>query len=91
VTITWKAPCKSNGDIEYFQLGFKGTRDQFATVEFQRKVELDLGNPQGRISYTETEMQPQYDYTVQVAVKNRNVERLSGSVVGTWQSPAGCK
>ncbi|XP_017010293.2 receptor-type tyrosine-protein phosphatase H [Drosophila takahashii] len=89
VTITWKVPCKSNGDIEYFQLGFTGKRDHFASVAFQRKVELDTENRQGRISYTETEMQPQYDYTVQVQVKNRGVDQLSDSVAGTWQSPAG--
>ncbi|XP_050744270.1 phosphatidylinositol phosphatase PTPRQ [Drosophila biarmipes] len=89
VTITWKVPCKSNGDIEYFHLGFKGTRDQYSTIEFQRKVELDTGNPLGQVTYTETEMNPQYDYTVQVTVKNKKVQRLSGSVEGKWQSPAG--
>ncbi|XP_017049952.1 phosphatidylinositol phosphatase PTPRQ [Drosophila ficusphila] len=89
VTITWKVPCKSNGDIEYFQLGFTGQRKNYSSVEFQRRVQLDPGNRQGRMSYTETEMLPQYDYTVQVAVKNRDVEQLSGSVSGSWQSPAG--
>lgn len=89
VTITWKVPCKSNGDIEYFQLAFNGTRNNFAPVSFERRVELDTGNKQGRMSYTETEMQPQFDYTVEVSVKNRDVEQLSSSVPGSWQSPAG--
>lgn len=91
VTITWKVPCKSNGDIEYFQLAFNGTRNNFAPVSFERRVELDTGNKQGRMSYTETEMQPQFDYTVEVSVKNRDVEQLSSSVPGSWQSPAGRK
>ncbi|XP_017079438.1 phosphatidylinositol phosphatase PTPRQ [Drosophila eugracilis] len=89
VTITWKVPCVSNGDIEYFHLGFSGSRYNYTPVEFQRKVELDQENLQGRMSYTETEMLPSYDYTVQISVKNRDVDQLSRSVAGTWQSPAG--
>ncbi|EDV55808.2 uncharacterized protein Dere_GG22297 [Drosophila erecta] len=89
VTITWKVPCRSNGDIEYFQLNFSGSRTNFDPYAFQRTVELDRGNKQGRMSYTETDIQPQVDYTVEVFVKNRNVEQLSASVSDNWQSPPG--
>ncbi|XP_020798309.1 phosphatidylinositol phosphatase PTPRQ isoform X1 [Drosophila serrata] len=89
VTITWTVPCKSNGEIEYFQLSFSGSRANYNPVAFQRRVALDTENLKGRMSYTETDMLPQYAYTVQVAVKNREVEELSGSVPGSWESPAG--
>lgn len=91
VTITWTVPCKSNGEIEYFQLSFRGSRANYNPVAFQRMVGLDTENVKGRMSYTETEMQPQYAYTVQVQVKNREVDELSDSVSGSWESPAGCE
>ncbi|XP_039484170.1 phosphatidylinositol phosphatase PTPRQ [Drosophila santomea] len=89
VTITWNVPCKSHGVIEYFQLNFTGSRTNYAPVTLQRRVQLDTWNKQGRMSYTETEMQPQFDYTVEVSVKNRDVEQLSSSVAEKWQSPPG--
>ncbi|KAH8401745.1 hypothetical protein KR009_007614, partial [Drosophila setifemur] len=89
VTITWMVPCKSNGEIEYFQLDFSGQREEHPDVEFQRRVQLDTENRKGRMTYTETEVQPEYKYKVQVAVKNRGVDQLSGGVPGQWVSPAG--
>ncbi|KAH8277705.1 hypothetical protein KR018_003744, partial [Drosophila ironensis] len=89
VTITWTVPCRSNGEIEYFLLDFSGERASYDPVNFQRQVQLDMENKKGRMSYTETEMLPEYKYKVQVAVKNLNVAELSGGVAGQWQSPAG--
>ncbi|KAH8350288.1 hypothetical protein KR067_013028, partial [Drosophila pandora] len=89
VTITWTVPCRSNGEIEYFQLDFSGTRTNHKNENFTRQVPLDTENKKGRMSYTETEMQPEYEYKVTVAVKNFNVDELSGGVSGQWQSPAG--
>lgn len=90
VTITWTVPCRSNGEIEYFLLDFHGTRKNHENIGFQRNVPLDTGNKKGRMSYTETDMQPEYDYKVTVAVKNLNVDELSGGVPAQWTSPAGC-
>ncbi|XP_016985316.1 receptor-type tyrosine-protein phosphatase beta [Drosophila rhopaloa] len=89
VTVTWKVPCQSNGDIEYFRLNFRGERTGFTPEVLNRTVKMDPENKQGRMSYTETEMQPEYNYTVEVAVKNRDVSQLSGGVAGAWRSPAG--
>ncbi|XP_022227616.2 receptor-type tyrosine-protein phosphatase H [Drosophila obscura] len=88
-TITWTSPCKSNGRIEAFILDFTGERAAHERVEFQRIVEPNRTDRKGRMSWTETEMKPEYDYTVNVAVKNVDVDTLSDSVVSQWQSPAG--
>ncbi|KAH8275290.1 hypothetical protein KR026_004701, partial [Drosophila bipectinata] len=89
VTITWTVPCRSNGEIEYFLLVFSGTRKSHENIAFNRTVQLDTENKKGRMSYTETDMQPEYDYKVLVAVKNLDVDQLSYGVPGQWQSPAG--
>ncbi|XP_033233871.1 receptor-type tyrosine-protein phosphatase H isoform X1 [Drosophila pseudoobscura] len=88
-TVTWRWPCKSNGEIESFVLDFIGKRTAHEKVEFRRIMVPEIADRKGRMSYTETEMRPEYDYTVNVTVKNKDVDTLSDSAVSGWQSPAG--
>ncbi|BFG06427.1 receptor-type tyrosine-protein phosphatase eta [Drosophila madeirensis] len=88
-TITWTLPCKSNGNIEAFILDFTADRAAHEKVEFRRIVPPDTADRKGRMSYTETDLKPEYDYRVNVAVKNVDVDTLSDSATSQWQSPAG--
>lgn len=91
VTINWTIPCKSNGEIEWFLLDFNGKRDEHEEIDFERTVKPDFSDPRGRMSYTETDLQPEYKYTVKVAVKTRDVDTTSSAVQKEWQSPPGCE
>ncbi|KAH8405215.1 hypothetical protein KR222_011140, partial [Zaprionus bogoriensis] len=89
VTINWTIPCKSNGEIEWFALDFNGKRDDEDDINFKREIKPDFGDARGRMSYTETDIQPEYKYTVKVAVKTLGVETLSNTAQKEWQSPSG--
>ncbi|EDV98240.1 receptor-type tyrosine-protein phosphatase eta [Drosophila grimshawi] len=88
VTVYWTIPCKSNGEIECFIFDFSGRRKDME-IAFQRKVPLDRLAKKGRMSYTETDLQPEVDYAVKVTVKTRNVPTLSESAIQEWTSPSG--
>lgn len=90
VTVAWTIPCKSNGQIEWFLLEFSGTRKQ-QEIKFQRQVPPAGHDMKGRMSYTETDLQPEVEYTVKVAIKTSNVSTLSDSTKREWKSPSGCK
>ncbi|XP_068145050.1 phosphatidylinositol phosphatase PTPRQ [Drosophila tropicalis] len=90
VTFEWTVPCKSNGDIEKFIIAVYGDRPNYPSIPtFNRSAELDTSDPKGRMSYTITELEPEYDYTVNIYVKNFDVEKTSTSVFESWRSPAG--
>lgn len=91
VTINWTIPCKSNGEIEWFLLDFNAKRDGQADIGFERKVKPDFSDPRGRMSYTETDLQPESKYTVKIAVKTRDVDTPSSTAQREFQSPSGCE
>ncbi|XP_064536553.1 receptor-type tyrosine-protein phosphatase eta isoform X2 [Drosophila montana] len=88
VTVAWTIPCKSNGQIEWFLLEFSGTRKE-QEIKFQRQVPPAGHDKKGRMSYTETDLQPEVEYTVKVAIKTSNVSTLSDSTKKEWKSPSG--
>ncbi|KAL7737912.1 hypothetical protein ACLKA6_006284 [Drosophila palustris] len=88
VTIHWTIPCKSNGEIEWFLLDFIGKRNEHE-IKFDRRVEPDTSDKTGRMSYTEKEILPEYNYSVNVSVKTKGVDTLSRPFEKEWQSPPG--
>ncbi|XP_034477352.1 phosphatidylinositol phosphatase PTPRQ isoform X2 [Drosophila innubila] len=88
VTINWTIPCKSNGQIEWFILDFAGKRDE-QEIKFQRRVDPDTSDKKGRMSYTEKDLLPEYNYSVNVSVKTKGVDTLSRPAEKDWQSPSG--
>ncbi|XP_060653336.1 phosphatidylinositol phosphatase PTPRQ [Drosophila nasuta] len=89
VTIYWTIPCKSNGDIEWFELSFTGTPAGEESITFKRLVEPDTSNKAGRMSYTETDLQPEVNYSVNISVKTRGVDTTSTGAQKDWTSPSG--
>ncbi|XP_030374954.1 tyrosine-protein phosphatase 10D [Scaptodrosophila lebanonensis] len=87
-TVFWNMPCKSNGVIEAFQVKFRGERNSSQPTYFMRSVPPDTSGG-GRMSYTETMLQPEYNYTVSVAVKTLDVDELSEGEYKTFEAPAG--
>lgn len=86
--LSWNSPCKSNGHIEHFKLQFKGRRSGYDDVQFERIVHMDFSN-NGSITYTETDLKPEYSYTVNASVKTEGVEEYSDSITSTFEAPAG--
>lgn len=86
--LSWNSPCKSNGHIEHFKLQFKGRRSGYDDVQFERIVHMDFTN-NGSITYTETDLKPEYSYTVNASVKTEGVEEYSDSITSTFEAPAG--
>ncbi|XP_073844444.1 protein tyrosine phosphatase 52F isoform X2 [Musca autumnalis] len=88
VIISWSSPCKSNGDIEYFLLEFIGNRDGYESQHLVREIPADYSND-GQIQYNETDLKPEYHYTVSAAVKTFGVDILSENAYTTFDAPAG--
>uniref|UniRef100_A0A1I8PP92 protein-tyrosine-phosphatase n=1 Tax=Stomoxys calcitrans TaxID=35570 RepID=A0A1I8PP92_STOCA len=88
VVLTWKSPCKSNGDIDHFLVNFNGIRTGFDDHSFQRKVEPYFIE-KGLITYNETKLKPEYSYLANVSVKTKGVETYSDYTSIAFESPAG--
>ncbi|XP_017960654.1 phosphatidylinositol phosphatase PTPRQ [Drosophila navojoa] len=88
VTISWTIPCKSNGQIQEFVLHITGVRAE-RQISYQEGVAPDNHDREGRMSHSITNLLPEVEYTVRVAVKTRNVDTLSASESKVWESPAG--
>uniref|UniRef100_T1PDP8 protein-tyrosine-phosphatase n=1 Tax=Musca domestica TaxID=7370 RepID=T1PDP8_MUSDO len=86
--VSWSSPCKSNGDIEYFLLDFNGHRDGYENQNITRKIIPDFSKD-GLISHNETELKPEYHYTVSASVKTVGVEFLSENAYAAFDAPAG--
>lgn len=90
VVVSWTSPCKSNGEIEFFLLKFVGERKGYKMQEFQRSVAPSY-DESGQMTYNETDLKPEFNYTVSVAVKTSGVEQISTSITDVFDAPSGSK
>lgn len=88
VLLTWNSPCKSNGEIEHFEVNFTGYRQNHESTNFTIYLSPAF-NPEGSYTYNETDLLPEYDYKVSVRVKTRSVEELSLASEEKFSAPAG--
>ncbi|KAL9898387.1 protein tyrosine phosphatase 52F isoform 2-T5 [Glossina fuscipes fuscipes] len=86
--IAWNMSCKSNGEVEHFLLEFIGERPGYDFLGFTRKVKPDFSK-KGSFLHNETNLAPQYTYTVRVSVKIKSVDEFSEPVNHTFEAPAG--
>lgn len=60
-------------------------------ISYQEGVPPDNHDREGRMTHSITNLLPEVEYTVRVAVKTKNVDTLSASESKVWESPAGCE
>ncbi|XP_067629119.1 receptor-type tyrosine-protein phosphatase F [Eurosta solidaginis] len=87
VIITWKIPCKTNGDILTFLLNFKGQRAEEINHSFSRFV-FPLYDSNGLVTYNETHLKADYDYMVELAIIVKNINSSSTCRTVHFRSPA---
>lgn len=103
IKLDWDIPCITNGKIEMFILEFSGERDGFSDNKhsFKRKVCANgkitedgncyntHPNENGSVFIEEANLLPDYNYNVDVTIKNEDVEDRSPINFLKFQSPSG--
>lgn len=69
---------------------FNGERQNHESLYFQREYRAAF-DADGILTYNETNLLPEYKYTVVVKVKTTDVDSLSLAVQSTFDAPAGSK
>ncbi|KAL5288781.1 hypothetical protein ACFFRR_009161 [Megaselia abdita] len=104
VEVSWNIPCDSNGEIKMFDVRFSGKRKGNVSAlphEFKRLVCPDGSIPEsevcdhekprenGKISIVESNLYPDYNYTVAIQILNYQVDQPSVTRLEEFTSKAG--
>ncbi|XP_012158439.1 phosphatidylinositol phosphatase PTPRQ isoform X3 [Ceratitis capitata] len=87
VVLTWQIPCNTNGEIDNFHLYIFGYREDQPRHVFNRSV-LPVYDDTGLVTYEETDLKPDFDYTVEVSVNVKNVSQSSISKSTHFKAPS---
>ncbi|XP_076288683.1 phosphatidylinositol phosphatase PTPRQ-like isoform X2 [Lasioglossum baleicum] len=88
--LTWGFPCLSNGKIEYFNISVYGIRSNRSPHSFSNRTYVPNNVTKNDIFVVKLkELQAEYNYTIEVSVKVRDVPNLGIPVRSTVEYPAG--